>query len=67
LIQRLGGPSATATTDLIGEVAYVWVALDLPATRGDILGRLADAGVSVADVDRDLRYLLDHELITATR
>jgi hypothetical protein len=67
LIQRIGGPSATAATDLIGDVAYVWVALDTPATRGDVLGRLADAGVGVADLDRDLRYLVDHELITETR
>jgi hypothetical protein len=67
LIQRIGGPSATAATDLIGDVAYVWLALDLPATRGDVLGRLADAGVGVADVDRDLRYLVEHDLITETR
>ena len=67
LIQRIGGPSATAATDLIGDVAYVWVALDLPATRSDILGRLADAGIEVADLDRDLRHLVDHELITETR
>jgi hypothetical protein len=67
LIQRIGGPSDTAATDLIGDVAYVWLALDTPATRRELLARLADAGIEVADLDRDLRHLVDHELITETR
>jgi hypothetical protein len=50
--------------DLIGDVAYVWVALDTPATKIELADRLADAGVAVADLTADLGHLVGHSLIT---
>ena len=64
LLQHIEGPLETAATDLLGDVAYVWLALDTPATRAELAERLADADVSVTDLDADLTYLLDHALIT---
>ena len=66
LLQRIDGPPETAAIDLLGDVAYVWLAIDTPATPTDLAERLADAGVAVADLDGDVRYLLDHALITTT-
>ncbi len=67
LVQRISGPPETAATDLIGDVAYIWLALDTPATRSELIARLADAGIDVAKLDRDIQHLVDHELITEPR
>jgi hypothetical protein len=63
LLQHVDRPPETAATDLLGDVAYVWLALDTPATCDELAGRLTDADIAVDDVDADLQYLLDHELI----
>lgn len=64
LLRRIGGPIETAATDLIGDVAYVWIALDTPATSAGLAARLADAGIIVADLAADVQHLVDHALIT---
>jgi hypothetical protein len=66
LLQRIDGPPETAATDLLGDVAYVWLAIDTPATLAELAERLADADVDVADLDGDVQYLLVHALITTT-
>jgi hypothetical protein len=63
LLRRLGGPIETAAMDLIGDVAYVWIALDTPATSAELAARLADAGIIVDDLTADLQHLVDHALI----
>ena len=63
LLQHVDRPAETAATDLLGDVAVVWLALDTPATRDELAERLADADVTVGDLDGDLRYLLDHGAI----
>jgi hypothetical protein len=63
LLRRVGGPIDTAAIDLIGDVAYVWIALDTPATGAELAARLADAGITVADLDAELQHLADHALI----
>jgi hypothetical protein len=64
LLRRIGGPIETAATDLIGDVAYLWIALDTPATSAELAERLADAGIIVADLAADVQHLVDHALIT---
>lgn len=63
LIQRIDGPPEVAAIDLLGEVAFTWIALDTPATRSELEARLADAGIGVADLDADVDYLVDHGLV----
>ncbi len=69
LIQRVGGPPEVppevAAVDLIGDVAFTWIALDTPATRDELDARLADAGIVVADLDADIEYLVEHRLVTS--
>jgi hypothetical protein len=64
LLRRIGGPIEMAAIDLIGDVAYVWIALDTPATSAELAARLADAGIIVADLAADVQHLVDHALIT---
>ena len=66
LLQRVGGPREVAAVDLIGDVAFTWIALDAPATRNQLATRLVEAGIDVADLDADVDYLLDHQLVTRT-
>ena len=66
LLQHVDGPPETAALDLVGDVAYVWLAIDEPATRDELTERLAEADVAVVDVDADLAYLLDHGVIEVT-
>ena len=63
LIQRIGGPPDVAAIDLLGDVAFTWIALDTPATLSELGARLADAGIDVADLDADVAYLVDHQLV----
>jgi hypothetical protein len=66
LLHRIGGPTEAAALDLIGDVAYVWIALDTPATSAELAERLADADIIVADLAADVQHLVDNELITET-
>ncbi len=66
LIQRIAGPPEVAASDLIGDVALVWIALDTPAARDELVARLDDAGIVVDDLDADLDHLLEHRLIAPT-
>jgi hypothetical protein len=66
LIQRITGPPEVAAIDLIGDVAFVWIALDTPAARNELGARLADAGIDVDDLGADLDYLVEHRLIAPT-
>ncbi len=65
LLRRIGGPIETAAIDLIGDVAYIWIALDTPATSIELAARLAN-GIIVADLGADVQHLVDHALITET-
>jgi hypothetical protein len=63
LLQRVGGPADEAATDLIGDVAYIWLALDEPATAHQLAERLAEAGVDIDDLEIDLDRMLDARLL----
>jgi hypothetical protein len=63
LVHRVDEQPSSAGTDLIGAVAFVWLALDEPASVAEIVERLADASVDVADVEAELGRLLRAGLI----
>jgi len=63
MTHRVDAPPQTAADDLIGSVALVWLALDEPATRPELSARLAEAEVTVDDLDTELAQLLSAGLV----
>ncbi len=61
LVRRVNVPDG-APRDLQGAAALVWISLDEPGTRSDIVERLVAAGLET-ETDETLRLLLDEELI----
>ena len=51
LVRRIGDLTDDGCADLIGFAAAVWVALDEPASLGELSARLADAGIDSIDAD----------------
>jgi len=66
MTHRIDAPPATAAHDLIGPVALVWVALDQPAARGELSARLADAELTIDDLDAEIDHLLAAGLVVET-
>jgi len=67
LLHRVDGPAETASTELSGPVAFVWLALDEPATVEQLISRLAEADITVADLEDDLTQLVEARLVSHSR
>lgn len=65
VITRTDAPTGSGAAELIGPVAFVWLALDEPATQADVESRLAEAGVGALQVAPELQRLLSAGLIEA--
>ena len=61
LLRRVDVPDG-APRDLHGAAARVWISLDEPGTRFDIVERAGGAGLET-ETDEALRLLLDDQLI----
>ena len=50
--------------DLQGAAALVWISLDAPGTRADVVGRFNESNI-VADEEEAIRVLLASKLVVA--
>lgn len=63
MVHRVDASPDSASTDLIGPVALVWLALDEPASMAEVTTRLAEESVEVADVEAELGRLVAAGLV----
>jgi hypothetical protein len=62
LVQYVG--TDRRTLDLQGVAAFVWISLDEPGTRTQIVARMTESGI-VADADEAIQLLQTSELVVA--
>ena len=65
LVRRVDVPDGQPR-DLQGSAALVWISLDEPGTRAQVVERSSRAGHEI-EPDDGIRLLLDEELITASQ
>ncbi len=66
LVHRVGASPDEAAAELSGPVVMVWLALDEPASVPEIRRRLAEASVTVADLEAELDRLISAGLVEAS-
>ena len=62
LVRRVGGDGL----DLVGAAALVWIALDAPRTRADLIAELSSVSAAAAEpseLDAAVSELLQHQLV----